>query len=380
MVYCSIKKNCPQCQYEFTCNALSIHNCACSKVILDSKTISTIQKNFDDCLCNVCLQKLNNETTANRQTPSFNSRKNMKIKKTSFFKNKEKDLQYLENWVIRLEKENKRSYERITIETSIGKTHVWGLNTQENAETLVIFPGARTTALFWDFDKGLNHLKTPLRIFMIETNGLPNFSDGKTPDIKSLDYGNWANEVLEKLNIKQAFVAGASFGGLIAMKLGITNPEKINAAFLLNPGCLQPFSMRFNNLYYNLLPIIKPTKNNVLKFLDKAVFSKPNHQLSSCAETLIIEYEEFAIKNYKYNTQKPYFMNKQLEEAQIDTYLLLGDKDLLFPYEKSIQNAQKHLRSLKDIKVFENVGHGIETYDKAMHYIGNKIAELSNLN
>lgn len=124
MVYCSIKKNSPQCQYEFTCNALSIHNCACSKVILDSKTISTIQKNFDDCLCNVCLQKLNNETTANRQTPSFNSRKNMKIKKTSFFKNKEKDLQYLENWVIRLEKENKRSYERITIETSIGKTHV----------------------------------------------------------------------------------------------------------------------------------------------------------------------------------------------------------------------------------------------------------------
>src|SRR5690606_26469311 len=106
-----------------------------------------------------------------------------------------------------------------------------------------------------------------------------------------------------------------------------------------------------------------------------AVFSKPNHQLSSCAETLIIEYEEFAIKNYKDNTQKPYFMNKQ-----IDTYLLLGDKDLLFPYEKSIQNAQKHLCSLKDIKVFENVGHGIETYEKAMHYIGNKIAELSNLN
>ncbi len=302
----------------------------------------------------------------------------MKIKKTSFFKNKEQDLQYLNDWVKRLEKENKRSYESITIETSLGKTHVWGVNTQANAETLVIFPGARTTALFWDFDKGLNHLQTPLRTFMVETNGLPNFSDGQTPDIHSLDYGHWANEVLEKLNIERAFVAGASFGGLIAMKLGITNPEKVKAAFLLNPGCLQPFSMRFSNLYYNLLPIIKPTKNNVMKFLDKAVFSKPNHQLSSCAETLIIEYEEFAIKRYKDNTQKPYFMKSQLEEVRVNTYLLLGDKDLLFPYEKSIENAQKHLRSLKDIQIFENVGHGIETYHKAMHYIGNKIVELSD--
>lgn len=78
---------------------------------------------------------------------------------------------------------------------------------------------------------------------MIETNGLPNLSSGATPDIKSLDCGIWASEVLGKLNIETAFVAGASFGGFICMKLGIVNPEKIKAAFLLNPGCLQPFSL-----------------------------------------------------------------------------------------------------------------------------------------
>jgi len=300
----------------------------------------------------------------------------MEIKHKSFFKDEKNDILFLENWVRKLEKLNNRDYERIQVTTSLGKTHVWRLNTSaRHLDTLIIFPGARTTSLFWDFDRGLDNLHQDLRIFMVETNGLPNFSDGSTPDIKSLDYGHWANEVLEKLGIEKAFVAGASFGGLICMKLGITNPEKVKAAFLLNPGCLQPFSMSLKNLYYNLLPIIKPTEKNVLTFLDKAIFSKPNHQLSPEAEKLIIEYEVFALKRYTDKTQKPYYMGKQLNDVKVETYLLEGDKDLLFPFQRSIDNAKNHLSSLKEVKVFENVGHGIETYSKAMNFIGTRIAE-----
>jgi len=298
----------------------------------------------------------------------------MKIKNKSYFKDEKNDLNYFENWVEQLEKNNDRQYERYEIETSLGKTHVWGLYTnEEHSDTLVIFPGARTTALIWDFDKGLDNFNHKMRIFMVETNGLPNLSDGQTPDIKSLDYGYWANEVLEKLKIEKTYIAGASFGGLICMKLGIVNPEKIKAAFLLNPGCLQPFSLTCKNLYFNLLPILKPTEKNVLKFLDKAVFSKPNHKLSDLSEKMLVEYEVFAIKRYKDNTQKPYYMNKQLEEVKVDTFLLEGDKDLLFPFEKSIENAKRQINKLKEVKVFYNVGHGIETHDKALNYIGKQI-------
>ncbi len=294
----------------------------------------------------------------------------MNIKRKSYFKDEKNDFHFLENWVTQLEQLNGRRYERIVIETILGKTHVWGINTEENLDTLVIFPGARTTSLFWDFDKGLDKLNQKLTIFLVETNGLPNFSDGNTPDIKTLDYGYWANDVLEKLKVKKTFVAGASFGGLICMKLGITHPEKIISAFILNPGCLQPFSMKWHNLYYNLLPILYPTQKNVLAFLEKAVFSKPNHQLSQQYEQLILDYEVFAISRYKDRTQKPYYMDKQLAAVTVDTYLLEGDQDLLFPYKKSIENAQKHIKGLKEVKVFENVGHGIETYDQAMNYMG----------
>lgn len=285
----------------------------------------------------------------------------MRIKAKSYFKNLEKDRNYFEQWVQNLEKTNGRTFERFEIATALGKTHVWGLNTDdESLETLVIFPGARTTALIWDLDRGLDNLRQKFRIFMVETNGLPNLSEGRTPNIRSLDYGHWAKEVLEKLGVTKAFIAGASFGGLIAMKLGIVSPEKVKAAFLLNPGCLQQFSLSFKNLYYNILPIVSPTTKHIALFLNKAVFSKPNHMLSGVSEKMLIDY----------NTEKPYAMGSELSQVQVDTHLLVGDKDLLFPYQKSIDNAKRHIKTLKEVKVFTNVGHGIETYDKTMNYIG----------
>lgn len=298
----------------------------------------------------------------------------MKIKRTSCFKDQKADISYFENWVTRLEKNNERKYERYEVETSLGKTQVWGLHTkEEHLDTIVIFPGARTTSLFWDFDKGLDNFGHTMRIFMVETNGLPNLSNGDTPAIKSLDYGFWAAEVFDKLNIENAFIAGASFGGLICMKLAIVHPEKIKAAFLLNPGCLQPFSLSLKNLYYNLLPIIKPTRKNILKFLDNAIFSKPNHQLSASSEKMLAEYELFAISRYTDKTEKPYYMNRQLEDVKVETYLLVGEKDLLFPFQKSVENAKRQIMNLKEAKVFMNVGHGIETYGPALKYIGEKI-------
>lgn len=300
----------------------------------------------------------------------------MEILKKSFFKNNENDKNWLENWVYKMEQTNQRTYKKITLNTSLGNTQVYGVNIEKtDLETLIIFPGARTSSLFWDFDQGLNHLKN-IRIFMIETNGLPNLSDGNTPDIKSNGYGIWAGELLELLAIDKCYITGASFGGLICMKLCIEYPEKVKAAFLLNPGCLQTFSFKLKNLYYNILPLLSPNNKNVLKFLNNAVFYKPNHQLSTKAEELIVQYELFAITRYQDNTQKPYNMGIDLLKVKTPVYLLLGNKDLLFPYKKSIENAKKRLTNLKDVQVYENVGHGIETYSNAKEYISECIKRL----
>lgn len=302
----------------------------------------------------------------------------MKIKFSSAFKDPKDDHLWFKNWVTQLEHVNKRTYEKIEVETSLGKTMVYGLQTSDkNLEPLVIFPGARTTALIWDFDRNLDQLLERFRIYLVETNGLPNLSDGGTPDIKSLDYGHWAAAVMDNLVLEKSYVAGASFGGLICMKLSITNSEKIKAAFLFNPGCLQPFSLSVKNLYYNLLPIVSPKRKNVEKFLEKAIFLKPDHVISPRAWELLVDYELFALTRYKDKTQKPYFMNSELKQAKSAIYLILGDHDLLFPFEKSSANARALIPNLKDIQVYP-AGHGVETLPQSMLYLKEKIGELEN--
>jgi pimeloyl-ACP methyl ester carboxylesterase len=298
----------------------------------------------------------------------------MKVESTSYFKNKGKAERFFRKWVYEVSKLSGTEYKKIEIETSLGKTMVWGINTDmRELKPIVIFPGFRTSSLFWDMDNTLAPLKKDYRIYLVETNGQPNLSDGNTPDIKNNGYGIWANEVLEELALEKAIIAGTSFGGLVCLKLCIVKPARVEKAILLNPGCLQPFSLSFKNIYYNLLPLFVSSEKNVEKFLDKAVFYKDNHIVSPVAKKLITSYELFAIKEYKDRTQKPYAMKEdELKHVDSPVYLLLGDKDILFPYKKSVTAARRYLKSLKSIKIIPDTGHGIETSLQAM----NSIAEI----
>ena len=304
----------------------------------------------------------------------------MQLKKNSCFKDQQKAVRWFQHWVSRLEYLNKKRYDRIELKTSLGKTCVWGLNTDApTAETIVIFPGARTSSLFWDFDNGLTPLQETYRLFLVETNGLPNLSDGNTPDIKSSGYGEWALEVFDQLKVEKAYVAGASFGGLVCLKLCKVASLRVKAAFLLNPGCLQPFSLSAKNLYYNLLPILFPSKKNVQKFLDEAILCKPNHDLPIDYKALLIDYEFFALTQYNDNTQKPYYMKGEMNTISTDVILLVGENDLLFPFKKSILNAQRELRSLREVITLPNVGHGIETYKEAIWLIKKRIESFATV-
>ncbi|MDW3647124.1 MAG: alpha/beta hydrolase [Bacteroidia bacterium] len=291
----------------------------------------------------------------------------MKIHRKSFFKNPEKDFTYLKNWGKQLEEINGYTYHSLKLISSLGETHIWTHNLErQDLPTLILFPGARTTVLFWDLDNKLKTLRDAFRLILVETNGLPNFSKGNSPNIKSLDYGKWGKEILDQLELDKVFLAGASFGGEVAMKIGIVAPERIQSIFLFNSAGLSPFSLGWTNLYYNLLPVFKTSRKNVQLFLEKLVFQAPEHVLSEKAMKLVIDYEVFAIKQYKDKTQKPYFMGKELQEVKPDTYVFEGDADLLFPYNNSLKNARKYLPNLKGTEVFTGVGHGIETYGPAI--------------
>jgi pimeloyl-ACP methyl ester carboxylesterase len=299
----------------------------------------------------------------------------------SYFKNQVQAEVFFDNWVRRIEAQNQCTYQRQEVATILGKTVVWSLNADRHDwPALVIFPGFRTCGLFWDLDNNLAPLKASHRIFLVDVNGQPCLSDGFTPDVKSLGYGEWAADLFDKLALDTAIVAGASFGSLLGIKLAQVAPQRISKLVLMNPGCLQPFSLAPKNLYYNLLPLAWPTEGNVRKFLKEAVFYQDKHQLSGSAMQLLVDYELFAIKQFKDSTQKPYAMPmEELASVQVPVYLLLGDKDILFPCQKSVDAAKKGFKHLRKIQVLPNIGHGIETSPAAIAALASLIQEESCL-
>ena len=302
----------------------------------------------------------------------------MEIKRQSGFKSPSEDKAWFEAWVHRLEQANGHTYESLQIDTSLGKTQIYRWDSGPNpSNTLVVFPGARTTALVWDLDANLKQLQHPTTVYLVETNGLPNLSDGATPDIKGMGYGRWASEIIDALGLDQIYVAGASFGGLVSAKLALVSPHRIKALFWLCPGHLQPFSLSWRNLYLNLLPLIRPTTTNISKFLNGAVFCPPHHTLSTEGFQLLLDYQQFAITRYRDRTQKPYYIKDQLGKIATDTYLLLGDHDPLFPAQKSEKNANLWMGDhLKEVKIHPNVGHGMETLPEALAFINAVIKDL----
>lgn len=292
----------------------------------------------------------------------------MNIHSHSGFK-KVEDSSIYEKWVERVEKQNSIRYERLSLTTTLGKTTVY-VRPSDAQESLVIFPGFRTSSLFWDLDNGLAELAKHFRIYLVETNGQPNTSEGNTPKIKSLEYGEWALEVLKGLGLSKTHVAGASFGGTVALKLASVAPEFINKVILLNPGCLQNFSLKWKNLWLNMLPILSPKRANIVRFLNEIVLCPPTQTLSNEAFELLVEYQEMALKLWSDKAQKPYgFSIEELQKVKSDVYLLEGENDLLFPYQKSIEQAKAGLIGLKDVKVLASAGHGIECSKKSMNQI-----------
>jgi len=304
----------------------------------------------------------------------------MKIKGKSYFRDQEAATAFLEDWATRIQKLNSSWYETMIIQTSLGKTRVWAYNTdQEDKETIVIFSGFRTSCLFWDFDNNLASLKETHRLYLVEINGQPNLSEGNSPDIKTMEYGVWATEVLNKLSISMATIISASFGAIVCMKLCLVSPSMVKRAILMNPAGIGNFSVSAASLYFNLLPIVLKTSSSVQKFIDKITLRPPYHSIGTPYMQLLNEYILFTLKNFNNRADYPQPLPlHELNQIKPGIMLVLGDSDELFSYKKIIAIANEQISNIIDIKIFGDTGHGIEMSKNAIKYIEQVMEAATN--
>jgi pimeloyl-ACP methyl ester carboxylesterase len=280
--------------------------------------------------------------------------------KTSKFKNQTAKT-FVEHWIDLTIENSVLNYEKVDVLTSFGNTRVLSVNdSDKQLKPIIYVPGARTCGVFLDLSNQLHNLSKNYRICLLDVVGQVGMSDGNCPSLKDASYGVWLDEVCQKLDIKQAVFVGASFGGQIIMKFAAIAPEKIEKAVLMNPIGFSNISFSPSNLYRTLAPVIFPNRKNVQNFLNHIVFA-PNDGISRKTKERVTDFVANAVKDFQFAGEYPSRMSDaEIKKLTAETHLLVGERDGLIPFRKTIERAKGLLANLKSIKLFPEQGHGIE--------------------
>ena len=73
------------------------------------------------------------------------------------------------------------------------------------------------------------------RAYALDTIGEPGKSVVSNPPQNRSDYSLWLTDVFNELNVAQADVVGASYGGWVTMNLALYAPERVKKIALLSP-------------------------------------------------------------------------------------------------------------------------------------------------
>lgn len=187
--------------------------------------------------------------------------------------------------------------------------------------------------------------------------------------MKTDEFGLWVVEVLDGLGLDKTNIAGASFGGQLAIKLANAAPERIMKMVLLNPIGFSYISFAPTSMFYNLLPIIRPTVKNVARFVDHIVLAG-GEGLPAERREMLIEIILQTLQKFNFKADLPYKMpDSELTGWSVPTWLILGDSDALIPHQNTIKRARDLTRDLREVHILPATGHGIELSKPAIELL-----------
>jgi pimeloyl-ACP methyl ester carboxylesterase len=298
----------------------------------------------------------------------------MNTKRVSSYRT-EADRQFVEDWIRRVQQANGSVYQRHSVNTSFGETVLFSVN-HDLAELppLVILPGARTFGMYWELNDSLRPLKASHRIYLVDVVGQPGLSSGNSPDVKTGEFGRWVGEVLDGVALENVNLAGASFGGELAMKFAAFAPDRIDKLILLNPIGFSYISFAPKSMFYNLLPIIWPTEANVDRFLDHIILGGGGDltgERRAQLNAIILQ----TLKRFNFKADLPYKMSdRELNGWKAPTYLIVGEKDGLIPHQATVRRARNCAQDLREVHILPNIGHGIELSVVALEVVAKILA------
>jgi pimeloyl-ACP methyl ester carboxylesterase len=243
-------------------------------------------------------------------------------------------------------------YQAQYIDTRYGKTYVISAG-DSSKMAMLLWHGMNANATMWIQE--MNMYAQDYFVVVPDALGSSGRSSPKRLDRKTMQYGEWAADVLAALNISQAIHLGISGGGWQILKLANIVPEAIRAAILMSSGGFYDVNKW---IVLRMLPslILSPflsARKTAYRFIK--IMSPPNHEPSE-GELDMFE----LIFNFNSEQGVPALPDEQIGALTAPTMLLMGEYEMAFkPPERVIERAKKTLPKLIHAEVLADVSHGM---------------------
>lgn len=225
-------------------------------------------------------------------------------------------------------------------------------------EPLMLIPGFASGAWAWAWQ--IEDLSKNFQLVVFDPQGI-----GKSPkDSQPVSMQTFTEDVaaiLDELQIRQAHVLGASFGGFVAQEFALNFPEKVGKLIL---ACTSAGGANHAKPSAEVLQsfVKNPdfSLSEQIRYFFRPAFTKKfNEENAEIIEKVCRLREANEVSDETYFAQLQAAFNfdaeKNLEKITHKTLVITGDKDNLVPMQNSV-NLAKNLPNAK-LKIIENGSH-----------------------
>lgn len=206
------------------------------------------------------------------------------------------------------------SYELMQIETTYGDTNI--IITGSANKPALVLPAGTDSVISFTMAITIE-LANDFRIYWIDFP--PRSNQGTEFQLKFEDdsYGEWMFEILSRLNVHNAVLAGIEFGGFIALKTLTFDEKRIARVFLITPA-----------------GIVRPSR---FRYFSKVLFSVIKFR--------IVRKEKLTMNMFRI----PLISEIEAVKIQTPLYIFTAEDDQFYPANRLRKRAKKLFRSLKDV-------------------------------
>lgn len=240
-------------------------------------------------------------------------------------------------------------YNYKVVDTTFGKTNVIVAGDASKPPLILVHGSNGCAPIALETYSGL---ESHFQIYAVDVLAQPNKSAETRLSMKDLSYGQWLHEVIDALKLKNATLAGFSFGGLVILKTLEFKDDNIKEVFLTSPAYIvngNPLKALFK-VFIPMKRYMKTKKQKYVERFLKEVFTE--------RDQFAIDFLSKVFLNFKMDfTPVPVINTKSAQSIRTPITLIAAKDDLMFPGEKMIKRANKIFTSLKKKVLLEESKH-----------------------